>query len=745
MKMARKGHKHKSSKKLSPGNFSKDSSSIRPELKKRPQSMIALSALEDPGGEGKGAEDGSVGLRRHTVHEVKVRGGREGYRKERRTRGNSGGGGEGGGGTGASEREAQGDDKASRRRRKQESKRRKKDRDDKASLHEPRPSATLVPPQIRSLHHASRSFDFPDFAGGPLPLAGSDESFLTGSLQPGLLQRVAPGSPRQRVRRSKSDAQLIIGFDEHQSIHCPPERKQFYRHFLRALKYSGITQPPRPRMDTPVGLHMPRQFSENLTLRNPFGHVFDEIWLELQAYFNDKSLEEQQADLFYKTEYVDKVLTRILNFELPLEDPDQSLNTLFFGVTSSTSLDYNKDEYEAMGPPSLESNSTLQDGGGENAATVVVDDKAVLRGHGVPQQDSVESKTSDESVGCQCTPNRFLSTLQIFALSKVQALLWELEVAESYFANRQRMGDEHRKYRTAMFRRRTQALVLWQKVVKGLADRLCSLSSWLGVPVVIPDVCREAKSRSRATSFDKPPSPLTRSRSGSDPPVALSSPKSPLRFNFQVGSPGSPKDELEQSLMSQRLKHLPSIVSRSSTSGSSYRSQATLQRLFSGYQSVSLEESRGPYRVFVDRGLKKRGLTRLISSLVEYIDPILKLAQFAMTPLSETEQVEEPEEVEERRPLLRAFLPPALTVNDSYHPRVATANFNRSTSACPECWTTEFEVMSLPLFGSQYIQLLHVPLDVMHECLRLQIELRRPHLPSPHSVKQVRTSMTVNP
>ena len=33
---------------------------------------------------------------------------------------------------------------------------------------------------------------------------------------------------------------------------------------------------------------------------------------------------------------------------------------------------------------------------------------------------------------------------------------------------------------------------------------------------------------------------------------------------------------------------------------------------------------------------------------------------------------------------------------------------------------------------------MHVPLDVMQECLRLQLEMRAPQQPSLHSVKQVR-------
>ena len=73
-----------------------------------------------------------------------------------------------------------------------------------------------------------------------------------------------------------------------------------------------------------------------------------------------------------------------------------------------------------------------------------------------------------------------------------------------------------------------------------------------------------------------------------------------------------------------------------------------------------------------------------------------------------------------------------------YHRRVPAAYLDRSTSVGPQNWIQEFEQLNLPLFTEQYIRLVHVPLDVMQECLRLQLEMRAPQQPSLHSVKQVR-------
>ena len=772
--MARKGHKHRPAKKLSMGNIPMTNYSSRenPELKKRPLSMITIPSND--------VEDEATHQRRHTVHEVKVH-----HRKERRHKGGSGdSGGE----------PHQSDDKISKKKRKQEARKRKKDRDEKVSRQE-QPRVSFV----RTAEPVTQSIDVPDL-GGRLPLTGSDESFLMSSLQPHLFRsdRSYSGiSQRGSVRRAKSDISLVsTGSEERQSIHCPPERKQFYRHFIRALKYSGISAAAHSRMESsPPGVHVARQYSENLALGNPYGHMYDQIWLELQAFLSDKTPEAYQEWLFYKKDHVDRILNRIINFELPLHDPLRSLNSLFFAAP-----DYNREGYEPMNTPGSTSLESVSKNGGitpvnadnktpkvattttqtsqlgaeattqisqqdsvESKSKVATTTTQISQQDSVEskskvattttqtsqlgaeattqisQQDSVESKSSGESINLQCPSEQFLSQLQLLAMSRVDTLLTELDSVETLYPTRQKMGDELPNYRTLVFKRRVEALILWLKVTNGIAKKLSSLSTWLGVRVVIPAVCTEG-SRSRTTSFDKPGSPR-RARTQSDPlaPGSPKSPKSPtVKLQFSVGSPGAEINP-QQSLMPRRLKRLNSSFSRTqSSSGSSY-SQATLQRLFSNYQSASFDETHGPYRAFVDRGLKKKGLTRLMKILIDSITPVLTLAQDAMTPLSErSDDTDEFEE--ERRPLLRAFLPPALTMADCYHPRTTEGGqFRRTTSVGPDNWTQEFEAMNLPLFYSQYIQLVHVPLDVMHECLRMQLELRPPRQPSAHSVKQVHT------
>ena len=124
---------------------------------------------------------------------------------------------------------------------------------------------------------------------------------------------------------------------------------------------------------------------------------------------------------------------------------------------------------------------------------------------------------------------------------------------------------------------------------------------------------------------------------------------------------------------------------------------------------------------------------------------MIQLANYALdsTP-SKAEQDETYSEftAEERKPLLHAvrFMNPAAFRRYDRSPAEQTQSSStlmRSTSVGPIKWLTEFEKMGLPMFWQQYLQVLHVPLDVMHECLKLQLELGKQQTFSPHIIKRV--------
>ncbi|CAI8049832.1 Mitogen-activated protein kinase kinase kinase 4 [Geodia barretti] len=218
---------------------------------------------------------------------------------------------------------------------------------------------------------------------------------------------------------------------------------------------------------------------------------------------------------------------------------------------------------------------------------------------------------------------------------------------------------------------------------------------------------------------------------------------------FSVGSPTGDFLDPQQSLKR--------FASRGqSSSGGSVVSRGTLQRMFSSYQSMSVEGGlRGPYRKFVDGGLKTKGLRKLMEVVQNFITPVQELCAAALTPVvtgQGTEDTDDASQEElERRPLLglRAYLAPLPSSAQSFeHYRSHThssayptheVTYERTMSVNSLDWGLEFESINLPHFGRQYIQLVHIPLDVMHECLKLQLGLQLPDKPSPLSVRQLVT------
>ena len=132
----------------------------------------------------------------------------------------------------------------------------------------------------------------------------------------------------------------------------------------------------------------------------------------------------------------------------------------------------------------------------------------------------------------------------------------------------------------------------------------------------------------------------------------------------------------------------------------------------------------------------------LLQALLDFITPVIKLAKYALVSTPNKEQREEmyAEFTAEERPTLHAqrFMNPStLRLNDCSAGEAPPSSLQRMTSIGPVNWLTEFERMGLPIFWQQYLQVLHVPLDVMHECLKLQLELGKQQTFSPHILKRV--------
>lgn len=603
------------------------------ELRKRPVSMVNVAATAAPEETQPQVSEKVPGSpkypRRHTVHDIKLEHGNMSKKEWRHLQR-------------ALSPQLSNEDGTPKTNKKQKKMQRKKDRDDKTDLLQMNTSSTAS--GVSCAASMGSSIDIP-------------YRHVTESLNPSLYRRgsdnetVGSGSLHSRLRRTNS---ITLGLgDGEKERRCPPERKQFYRQFMKSIKFYGISSTAGNRMETPAPSHLPRFHSENLAASNPYSPLMDKLWLELQAYLRDKTPEQHEEWVFFNQAPVDQVLSRILNFSCSSVDSTQSMNVSVASASNS------REGYEPLhgshSSPNMSSLRRLESLKKGPLLEVHSHRMGVVRteaacggtdapspqgcggvgggeeGNGGAQQNlgptrARTSSDADELTMCKVEHRNFLTALQRKALGEVESILSELDEVESYFMNRKKMGDEHPKYRTIYLKRRVCALTLWHKVTHGLAENLCRLSNWLGTAVLLPEICSDSHhlvveggvlaghseetpqpSLSSLASIEtlkisKNPSYATLDGGGGGSDGSPVLPRSPLtkgiRPQFSVGSPGS-DSEMAASLMKLRMQTQFSVARTESSSG---QSASTLQRLFS-------QESRhDPYREFVSRALKRKGI-----------------------------------------------------------------------------------------------------------------------------------------
>jgi hypothetical protein len=516
-----------------------------------------------------------------------------------------------------------------------------KERDDKSGFLQNSADASPLMPEL------SRTASVSGHIGGREYMDFIGQKPVTESLNPSSLHRAHRG----RLRRTNSE--VHIGSSK--ELRCPPERKQFYRQFMKSIKLYGISNTATSRLETPAPSSMPRFHSENLALSNPYSPKMERLWLELQAYLRDRSPEMYEEMLFYTQVGVDSVLKKIVHFSCTDLDCTQSLTALKFPTREG-----NEQMHTSYSTPSfgvVKQAGTMYSGY-QDALGVVLPKEAVPPKEAAPPgaaevcpvdgstpsalfvppcglqwcvvretlRDGSATEGSDlehsGSNDCKLEYQDFLSFLQQRALMEVDSLLCELDEKEGLFNNRKRMGDEHPTYRTKFFKRRVCALNLYHKVTHGLAENLCQLSKWLGMPVLLPDICVDSLADSPEIARRTNPS----SSCSLKPPSSPSSPRQVRVVDSSscMAHEGSGPPQSPLTISSKPQFHVGSLDDSAdsltrSVGGTSQDVPVAETQVSSGDSIPKLksQESRQePYREFISRALKRKGIaTTVVVSL----------------------------------------------------------------------------------------------------------------------------------
>ncbi len=463
------------------------------------------------------------------------------------------------------------EDPKSNKKQKHQTIQRHKDRDEKSGFLQPKgnPPASSIPDISRSLSEEVSSIsssknqvevitDFVDSNVTLPPLNTQPHSSLqrgshhgnllldmpsdiTASLNPSHFRRgsggnrATPDFAHARVRRTNSDAQFFptAGLGPSQR-RCPHERKQFYRQFIKNLKYHGIHNAVTNRMEQQQSgsgrMSKYHSHSVNLGASTPVDPKSEGLWLEIRSKLKYcHPFEHYKEWLFFQQSEVDAVLRKVMHFNISEHGaecfPSSELANGFgemplHGTMSSPTLQRNpakivgqavqadRGKQVVSGLVNVVKHSSSEKAG-EDALDFIHDQQHTALAAECNAAESVRGDNIEDSLSasvassfyrsseelrssCKVHHREYLSERQRIALNAVTELLDELDTVESFYMNRKRMGAKHHIYHTLFFKRRCCALILWQKVTYGLAENLCRLSNWLGAEILLPEVCKDS-------------------------------------------------------------------------------------------------------------------------------------------------------------------------------------------------------------------------------------------------------------
>ncbi|XP_026840000.1 mitogen-activated protein kinase kinase kinase 4 isoform X2 [Drosophila persimilis] len=459
------------------------------------------------------------------------------------------------------------------------------------------------------------------------------------------------------------------------------KRKDFHETFANLIKLGSVDRPDA------------KPSQEEHTWQT---ELKDLIWLELQAWQADRTVEQQDKYLFESRQGVSDLLTQIISYKFqPRYRREPSLISLDSGIHS-------------------ESNS--------NASS------------------PLPSKLCQ---GCMSLYCKDCMEHQELALREVEAMLSRLEAAEALYPSSQAMGALHPIYKSQSFVGRIKSMCLWYNITKQNKLKLSILGmilarlqdekfSW---PVQTSCQAASDSGNSSASGVDNDDSAVN-SMDSAKPP-SCSAPRKGCRN-------GSVTSSHKVQFMLNDAAHVPGETSSSNESTSTEVSQLSSECPHGhGFRKGSMHDinifsveplgtcsndgsgadgSSALYRKFIENVLKSRGLAKSLAFLHKLHNVALYKAHIALEkPGAEDYDFElDAEAIEEDVPRLDPQISREQVIE------LRTYGY----------WSEEAQSINLPSYIPTFVFLSGIPLQFMHEFLRMRLETR-PVRPNPLSLGQL--------
>jgi len=222
---------------------------------------------------------------------------------------------------------------------------------------------------------------------------------------------------------------------------CPRERNEFYSQLHMTVLHLGIAGATAHKRAEEVS-------DANLTNED----LHQNIAVQLRAYLQGRSMKEVSDDLALRKLDVSSVIDDILFFDLPNGQSQRDLFRPFSVRDMYTEISADSDDGKPL--------ETINEEETESA----------------PQSfdDILDGKEN------RFTADQFMTSAQARAMERVKKVLSALDEAEGLYQSFAELGDEHPRYRSPEFVRRSEALQLWLRVTETLAAKLCQMSQLCG-------------------------------------------------------------------------------------------------------------------------------------------------------------------------------------------------------------------------------------------------------------------------
>ncbi|XP_053679345.1 mitogen-activated protein kinase kinase kinase 4 [Anopheles nili] len=432
--------------------------------------------------------------------------------------------------------------------------------------------------------------------------------------------------------------------------------------------------------------------------------VNDLIWLELQAWHADRSIEQQDQLLCQARQEIGELLDEIMRFRFQRKSP------AVYRATSAT--------------------STATDSGIESAG---------------PTTAGTDEETRF-CFGCLSMYCKDCLEVQSAAMKQVEDLLLRLESKECLFPSSRAMGIAFPVYQSEAFINRVKAMCLWYNVTRQHRMTLLILGKLLArlqgpsrkeTSIQWPIMESHAESSSSSSVNDE-------SGSSAENGSHDSNGSNGIRIPGRVTPPSSTSGQCTKRVqfVENGWSHGDPSTSESVNSDDTDFSDLSMerQRTFPGdteygrymnnlnfYNEHTLAElsAQSPssmgnalYRTYIENVLKSRGLGKSLTFLHRLHNVVLRKAQLT---LEKQDRLQEDDFLfdEEDIPCIE----PPLEREQEIELRRYGA------------WSQEAKELNLPSYVSAFLFLSLIPLEVIHEFLKMRLETR-PKQPNPLSLEQ---------